>query len=275
MLTLARGAAAGEPLRVMTWNIRYDNPGDGPNAWKHRKDWFAEIVRREKLDLAGFQEVLASQFEDLKERLPDFAAYGVGRNDGKASGEFVPIFFRKERFERLNQGTFWLSEKPGEPGSKGWDAAITRISSWVQLKDKVNNNTLYVLNAHFDHRGVEARQKCAELIKRRITEDFADHPVIFMGDLNVTPKAPPYQVLTAADGNGRTLLRDAYKSSENKPEGPDSTWNGFSKIEPGNRIDYVFLTESLRAQKVTTLVDQRDGRFPSDHLPVVVEIMRE
>jgi endonuclease/exonuclease/phosphatase family metal-dependent hydrolase len=263
---------AGEAsLRVMTWNIRYDNAGDGVNAWRHRKDWVAEIIVREKVDILGCQEVLGRQFADLKERLPEMDGYGVGRDDGESSGEFVPIFYRRSRFELMDKGTFWLSTTPDKPGSKSWDTAITRCVSWVKLRDKKTNGPLYVLNAHFDHRGALARRKSAELIVARVKEQFSDHPLIFLGDLNTLPTSVPYQTLTAKSDE-RPLLRDAYQHGAEKPVGPDSTWNGFEKIVPGNRLDYVFGTGAVKFHSLQTLADQRDGKFPSDHLPVVVAL---
>lgn len=268
--TAWQSPAYAQSLQVMTWNIRYDNAGDGADRWRNRKDWVAEIVNREKVDLAGFQEVLAGQFKDLQERLPGMDSYGVGRDDGKQAGEMVPIFYRTSRFELLDKGVFWLSTTPDKPGSKGWDTAITRITCWLKLKDKESGLTLFVLNAHFDHRGTEARRESAKLIKERVREQFAAHPVIFMGDLNSLPDSPAYKTLTSTEE--KPLLLDAYAHSQAKPVGGDSTWNGFKKIAPGNRIDYIFTSESLVTKQLRTLTDQRDGRFPSDHLPVVVEL---
>jgi endonuclease/exonuclease/phosphatase family metal-dependent hydrolase len=265
-------AATAQPLQVMTWNIRYDNAGDGENRWRNRKDWVAEMVLREKIDLAGFQEVLAGQYKDLQDRLPEMSSYGVGRDDGKSAGEMVPIFYRKSRFELLDQGTFWLSPTPAKPGSKGWDAAITRITGWVKLKDRETKETLFVLNAHFDHRGNEARRQSAALIVKQIREQFAAHPVIFLGDLNSLPDSAAYKTLTSDSDADKPPLRDAYIHARTKA-GPDSTWNGFQKIEPGNRIDYLLVSEQIGVEELRTLTDQREGKFPSDHLPVVCRLV--
>lgn len=261
-------SAADQPLQVMTWNIRYDNAGDGENRWRNRKDWVAEIVLREKIDFAGFQEVLAGQYQDLQARLPEMSSHGVGRDDGKTAGEMVPIFYRKSRFEQLDQGTFWLSTTPENPGSKGWDAALPRIATWLKLKDRETKQTFFVLNAHFDHRGNEARRQSAALIVKQIREQFAAHPVIFLGDLNSLPDSAVYKTLIGEGDSGKPALRDAYVHAKEKT-GPDSTWNGFQKIAPGNRIDYLFTTHHIGIEQLQTLTDQRDGKFPSDHLPVV------
>ncbi|HEY0980649.1 endonuclease/exonuclease/phosphatase family protein, partial [Schlesneria sp.] len=170
------------------------------------------------------------------------------------------------------KSTFWLSSTPDEVGSKGWDAALPRIASWVKLKDRQSGKQFYVLNTHFDHRGVQARAESAALIVKYVRAKFADHPVILTGDFNTTPDSEPYRTITGAGIEGRSVFRDTYAHSAQKPEGPDSTWNGFTAIVPGQRIDFVFTTESVKTLRTRILDDQKEGRFPSDHLPVVAEL---
>ena len=268
----AAASSAEDMLTAMTWNIRYNNRGDSENAWPHRADWVADIIRREQPDVLGLQEVQLGQLKDLQESLPEFAFYGVGRDDGKQGGEHTPIFYRKDRLELLASGTFWLSPTPEKAGSKGWDAAITRIASWVKLKDKQTGQTFYTINTHFDHRGEQARAESAKLLVARLRDQFADHPVILMGDFNTTPGTAPYKMLTAGEGNeDLATFRDAITQT-GKLEGPDSTWNGFREIIPGRRIDFIFTTAGVKSLTHRTLDDQRDGRFPSDHLPVVTTL---
>lgn len=261
-----------QPLKVMTWNIRYDNPADGVNGWPNRKDWLAEIVVQSKADIAGFQEVLVGQFDDLRTRLPEMQSYGVGRDDGKNAGEFCPIFYRRDRFELVEKSTFWLSPTPEVTASKGWDAALPRIASWVKLKDQ-SGVEFYVINTHFDHRGKQAREESARLLVQRLGETFADHPVVLLGDFNTTANSPPYDVLVGQGRRERGPFFDTYAHSAKKPQGPNSTWNGFKAIVPDHRIDFVFTTKSVKTQQLRILDDQRDKRFPSDHLPVVTELI--
>ena len=119
------------PLRVMTFNIRYHNPADGVNAWPARRDWVAQIIRDRGADLVGIQEALPDQIADLEKRLPEYGWYGVGRDDGRRRGEHTPIFYRKARLERLDQGAFWLSEQPDKPGSQSWDTSLPRVAVWM------------------------------------------------------------------------------------------------------------------------------------------------
>lgn len=258
-------------MNVMSWNVRYNNPRDGVNAWPKRKDWVGQIIVEQKVDVAGLQEVRADQLDDLKIRLPKMSVYGVGRDDGKRSGEFTPIFFRSNRFELLDKSTFWLSPTPGKVGSVGWDAAITRIASWVKLSDRSTGGVFYVINTHFDHRGAQARAESSKLLVKRLKEQFDDHPVVLTGDFNTTPQSGPYKTLVAREKDFVTF-HDTYQRSATKPVGPNSTWSGFRAVVPKRRIDYIFVTNAIDVLRLRILDNQREGRFPSDHLPVLVEI---
>lgn len=255
-------------INVLSFNIRYDNPDDGENAWPNRIDMVAGVIRFHGADFAGLQEALHHQIEDLEERLPEYEWIGVGRSDGATAGEYTPIFYRADRFELLEQDTFWLSETPEDPGSKSWDAAIERIATWGLFRDRTTDRRFILLNTHFDHVGREARAESARLIVDRLASIEPGLPRIVTGDFNTTEETDAYQVLTA-DESG---LRDALRATEQPHYGPTSTWNGFSSIVPDRRIDFIFVGEDVTVRRHGILSDQLDGRFPSDHLPVLAEV---
>jgi endonuclease/exonuclease/phosphatase family metal-dependent hydrolase len=279
----AKADPAGE-LAVMTFNIRYDNPGDGKNAWPHRRDDVAEFIKRQQPDLLGLQEALHGQIADLKERLGDaYDWYGVGRDDGKEKGEFAPVFFRRARFEIQDKGSFWLSETPDKIGSKGWDAALPRVATWLKLKDKTTDKPLLFANVHFDHRGQQARRDSARLMRRKLLELAGDAPIVLVGDFNATPDSSPHAALVdkanlkSAEKEPVTaaVFRDA-RDLVAKPAGPDSTWNGFVKTSKGARIDHVFVDRHWKVASYAVFDERtKDGRFYSDHYPIVVKVRTE
>lgn len=263
-----------EPVRVMSFNIRYDNPDDGPDAWPNRKEFVASTILFHKSDIVGIQEGLIHQLNELDGYLEGFDRVGVGRDDGEEAGEFSAIYYRTDRFEPIKTETFWLSETPDVAGSKSWDAAITRIVTWVYFKDKVNNTNFYAFNTHFDHRGSEARANSAKLIVQKIEEIAGNEPVVLTGDFNTTDDREPYSILTETERDGSDLvLYDGFYHSENGHHGPASTSNGFEEIRPGRRIDYIFVNDSFNVMYHGSLTDVKEGHFPSDHLPVLAEIV--
>lgn len=252
------------PINVITYNIRYNNPGDGLNAWPNRKDNVKALVKFHDTDILCVQEALAEQFDALSENT-NFDFVGVGRDDGKRKGEFSAIFFDKTRFVKKDGGTFWLSETPDVP-SKGWDAVLPRICSWVKLYDKLNKKEFIVFNTHYDHVGVKARIESAKLIKQKIQEIAPRLPVIYTGDLNVTPE-------TDAIATIKSFLQDAKEITTEAPYGPAGTFNNFDfNNELKNRIDYVFVNKGFKVQKFAVLSDSKDKRYFSDHLPVFVRL---
>ena len=264
----AVSSSAASSVNVLSFNIRYNNPDDGEHAWPNRKGMVASVVRFHAADLIGMQEVLRSQIDDLTVLLPNYSWYGVGRNDGKNSGEFSPIFYRRDRFQLLDSGEFWLSENPDQIGSKSWDAALPRIATWVKFRDRESKQEFIHLNTHFDHRGEVARTRSAELILDQLKILSGNMPVVVTGDFNVPPESAAYVTMTS-------MLVDSKLESVSEPHGPEGTFGGFTvKVgDTGDRIDYVFVAEGTKVLRYAALSDQWDGRYPSDHLPVLAEII--
>lgn len=251
-------------LNIATYNLRMNNPGDSLNAWPNRKENVKALVRYHEFDIFGTQEGFIGQLRDIAE-LPEFAFTGKGRDDGKEAGEHSAIFYRKDRFELLQSGDFWLSETPDKPG-KGWDAkCCNRICSWGKFKDRLSKKTFYFFSVHFDHQGVVARQESGKLMVKKIKELAGNAPVICVGDFNSTPETEQIKEM-------QTLLKDSYAITEAPPYGPVGTFNAFKFDAPmKHRIDYIFVSPSIKVLKYGVLTDAKDQRYPSDHQPVVIK----
>ena len=258
-------------LRVMTYNIRFDNPADGVNAWPNRKELVASVIRYHKADIIGVQEALEHQIQDLMELLPGYDWVGVGRNEDEG-GEFSAILYRSSVVTVKAAQTFWLSESPDEPGSQSWDSSLPRIATWAHFVTSSEERELFVLNTHFDHRGEQARLESAHLIKEQTSRLANGLPVIVMGDLNATSEQPPLALLSDTPLPDGRSLHDGFVHSIAPHHGPASTWTGFTKIEADRRIDYIFASEDLPIHYHAILTDKLEDRYPSDHLPVLVEV---
>lgn len=265
LLALSLNAAASQAFNVASYNLRYDTPADGDNAWAQRRSALLALLRRHRFDIIGTQEGLHHQIRDIA-TLPEFAFVGAGRDDGRQAGEYAAIIYRKDRFKVLRSGTFWLSETPDVP-SYGWDArCCRRIAGWAHLKDRRSGRTLYFFSAHFDHQGEVARRESAKLLLRKIRDIAGDAPVISAGDLNATPGSEPVTLLLGT-------LHDASAVSRSPPTGPQGTFNGFQAYPATPiRIDYLLVNGQIKVLSYATIADAEGGRVPSDHFPIVARV---
>jgi endonuclease/exonuclease/phosphatase family metal-dependent hydrolase len=258
-----------EKLKVISFNIRYNNPNDGENSWPNRSERVKNFLWSESSDIIGFQEVLHNEVVELDRALfnynfseRQYVRVGVGREDGNTKGEYSPIYFRANRFELISSKTVWLSETPTKP-SKGWDAACERIATFALLFDVNTTDTLLVVNSHWDHEGVRARQESAKLILKEIEALSSIQDIIFMGDFNCTPEDPALKKIRAA-------FSDAGIGASSKV----GTFNNFERASnpKAPRIDYVFYKlKNLGFHSYK--VGNTDVAEPllSDHFPIVVE----
>lgn len=265
----AVGPTEEATVRVLSFNIRYDEPADGVHAWPRRADRVAGLIRDLAPHAAGLQEALLGQVEDLATALPGYEWIGVGRDDGDEGGELSPIFYRRDRLEPVESGTFWLSPEPGRPGSVGWDADLPRIATWAVLRDRQTGGRFLLVNTHFDHRGVRARAESARLLRQRAARLGRGIPVVLTGDLNAEPEDPPLRTLTAA---GDMRMCDARRLAD-RSSGPGGTFSGFEAGQaPTRRIDYVLVSPGVDVVRHEHVVAIEEGAYPSDHLPVLADL---
>jgi endonuclease/exonuclease/phosphatase family metal-dependent hydrolase len=257
-------------LNVMSFNIRLNTASDSLNSWQYRKDVAARVVSENDIDIAGAQEVTYGQLKDLLERLPEYRHIGAGRADGKNGGEFSAIFYKKDRFEVVNSGTFWLSETPDSIGKKGWDAACERVATWAVLEETASARRFFVLNTHLDHIGTTARRESARLIADTVAK-HCDLPVIVTGDFNCEPDSEP--IKTVLDEAAPVRLFHARDFAEIKHDAT-GTFHNFGRIPENKRsfIDYIFISRQIKALEYSVLPDKIDSVFVSDHAPVAARL---
>lgn len=291
-LVLAGCAPAALADVLATYNVRYANNGDvkNGNGWERRLPVIASLIRFHAFDLFGTQEGLDHQMKALHELLPEHGLITYGRDDGEAKGEHLGIFYRKDKYQVLSQGRFWLSPTPDTPG-KGWDASLPRLCTWAGFKDTASGRELFFFNIHFDHRGVEARKESAKLLLEKVAAIAGNVPAVLVGDFNSAQDSEPYRILEESP-----LLADAFNLSPIRL----ATTGTANKFDPtafsASRIDHLFVPEKATVRRFGILTDsyrvtdamtegRADGNFPkevqftesqarlpSDHFPVVIEI---
>lgn len=265
---LGATAINAQSMKAMTYNIRFDNPADGPNTWDQRRDKVVGLVQFYEPDVLGTQEGLKHQLDYIKTGLGNYDYVGVGRDDGKEKGEYSALFYRTDRLVLLESSTFWLSLTPEVP-SKGWDAALERVCTYALFRVKKTGKKIWVFNTHFDHVGQDARVQSARLILEKIRTLTAkkNHRVILMGDFNLTPDEQA--ISTLKEG-----LTDTRETAGAKAYGPESTFNAFKfDLPPDRRIDYIFTGKTgFSLTRYAVIDDFYDFKYPSDHLPVLADL---
>lgn len=270
LLALPVSATAQAPdLRVMSFNIRYGTANDGENRWELRRDLLMRVVRDFDPHILSVQEALAFQLDEMRASLADYAQAGVGRDDGVAAGEFSAILFDTTRVTLLEQGTFWFSDSPAQPGSTSWGNTIPRICTWARFRDRVDGGTFRVYNVHWDHISQPSRERSAALLLERIAAG-GDEPVLATGDFNSSEDNPAFVALTTS---GRVPLIDTYRALH-----PDSaavaTYHAFEGRTSGDKIDAILAGRRWEVVSASIVRTAVDGRYPSDHFPVVAVVRR-
>lgn len=260
-------------LKIASFNIQYDNLKDKANPWEKRLPGVVEVFNKYQFDIVGAQEPYLSQLNDLMPKIPNYAYLGINILGDTTNlvlrRHYTPIFYKKDRVEVLDWGTFWFSETPNEPGVKGWDAYSPRICTWAKFKDKQSQKEFYIFNIHFDHLGLIARRESPKLLLSKIKEIAAGYPALTMGDFNTNQYNPNYKTMSESG-----VVKDSYHIAKNIRNRNTTTFNDYKPEPQGdNRIDHIYVTlqPEVKVHSYRIITDSHKGIYPSDHFPVMIE----
>ena len=253
-------------LTVMTFNLRVNTPIDGINVWPNRSDRVIEAITEADPDIIGTQEGTLDMLKDLDKGLPEYSRFGRGRLDlGQAeTDEFCAVYYKKDLFQIVEEGQFWLSETPDNPGSLSWDSSLPRICSWALLASKIQpDQHFYAYNTHYDHLGQQAREESSRLLIEHITSSTSkDVPFLLTGDFNAEP------------GNlALAMLHESFQSVYSVMNAPPGrTFHGYSGGHDGEPIDFIFASQNIKLLSAYVDTKQRNYGFPSDHYAVIANV---
>lgn len=263
-------SAQTSKLKIASYNIQYDNPRDTVNTWKKRLPGVAYVFDKYHFDIVGAQEPFLAQLNDLMPLIPEYAFLGndIRGTTDKLGRHYTPILYKKDKFDVLDWGTFWLSETPDVPG-KGWDAHSFRICTWAKFREKKGGDEFFFFNIHFDHKGIVARVESPKLLLSKIKEIADGYPLFVTGDFNTNQHTDNYKTM-----NGSGLVKDSYHLAKRIRNRNTPTFNGYrSELKGSNRIDhiYVSLNPEVNIRSYRILTDSYKGMYPSDHFPILIE----
>jgi endonuclease/exonuclease/phosphatase family metal-dependent hydrolase len=245
----------------MSFNIRYGTANDGENSWPRRSSLVLDVINEYDPDLLGLQESLSFQSSAVGAALAGYSSYGPSREGPGTDGEACTIFWRDDRFQSQETGTFWLSPTPELAASNGWDAALPRVCSWVRLLDRSTRKQFLFANTHFDHRGEQARVESAKLIASRLNAAS----VILVGDFNADEESAAMGALRGAG------FADAFRALY--PQAAEvGTFTGFKDTPRPGKIDYVYTKGPVAVLEASIDSRRHSGKLPSDHFPVTATV---
>ena len=256
-------ATKTQAVTIMSYNVWIG--GTGEKSPENRADEIVSNIRKYDPDSFGLQEADEGWMERLPEILTDYAYVGIGRNSNNGGGEASPVFYKKDKYELLDSGTFWLSKNP-EKASRSWDAMFKRVCTYAILKDKTTGFTYAHFNAHFDHMGVIARMESVAVVAEKVKEIAPNLPVVFSGDFNDEEGGDAYN----------RVLESGFKDTKYSAAESDSgtTFHGYSElVEKEKPIDYIFVNGFVSSVESYKIDDEKiNGIYSSDHHPVISEM---
>ncbi|CEG42860.1 Endonuclease/exonuclease/phosphatase [Plasmopara halstedii] len=269
---------AQQRLKIMTFNVRFAGANDGLNGWDYRKDHVADIINRYRPAIIGTQEGLKSQLTELEGLLAHpYKRFGVER---EKNGEFVQIFYDTTVVECLDDGNFWLSESPDTPWTKGWDAANVRMVTWGKFRLCITHQEFFVFNTHLDHVGLKSHEEGSKLLHERIEKIAGRTPLFLLGDFNSYRHTCLYKYLTSQKEGPR--LNEAWSEATIQIGDVSHSfhdWAGIKSdtekdtIRGANHIDWIFYRPQMTVLTTQVIIEDRNGRYPSDHYPVQAEVI--
>jgi endonuclease/exonuclease/phosphatase family metal-dependent hydrolase len=260
MTTIPTSRADEIELKVVTYNVLVElSAPAGIPSWSKRRDAIVELLRQEQADLIAIQEPTPRQLDYLVDKLKDYAVI----RDEKFTD--AALLFRRDIFEKLDEGKWWLSPTPEKPMSRGFGNFLPRILVWAKLKHTPSGGELFASSTHFDNT-TPSQMKMAALCQKK-WEPFLQQkiPIIWMGDFNTDQERGDYPMLTS---NG---FSDAYIASPDaSQDGKDDNVSTFPG-DHGKRIDHILVHGSIRATQWRVITYQ--GTILSDHYPVAAKLM--
>ncbi|HLV31902.1 MAG TPA: endonuclease/exonuclease/phosphatase family protein [Chitinispirillaceae bacterium] len=260
----------------MSYNVRYGAAHDRKNRWENRRPMVVNLLNKRGPDIIGTQEALRFQLDDIKDDLKHYSQLGSARDDGFEKGEYSAILYKTKRFEIIESETFWFSDTPSVPGSSHWGNKLPRICTWALFKERSTRKGLYLFNLHLDHKSAFSRQKSINLLVNKIVHRKTALPVIITGDFNVIERDSIIKYLkgetklSCVDQNSSVRMIDVFRKLN--PYSFDGTLNLFLGLRYGPRIDYIFTDASTHL--IASEIDRSafNGRYPSDHFPVIARV---
>lgn len=244
-------------IKIISFNIRCCDDKDG-HSIKERAPRLARVTSKYDADLIGFQEFTVPWEEEIANLYPEYEMFNKYR--AKEELEGAPILWKRDKFECVDKGYFWLSDTP-EVESRGWDSLYNcwRMCEYVILKHIESGKVFTFMNTHFGF-GDKGQVDSAKLIYE-YSKKISQNPTFVTGDFNMTPSSVGYgeMIKHFVDVNAVT------------EKNWDTTYHGYGTVDDAH-IDYCFINEGIKPISLKLLDEKIEGKYPSDHYGLFIKL---
>lgn len=253
-------------LCLITSNIRFDNPSDGSNSWNHRKEFLTKTLLSHDPDIIASQEGRFNQLKEFEDLLVNYEMIDYHRSWIK--DRMYPTFFlKKNKFEIIKSLDIWLSETPDIAGSLSFGSAFPRLMTWIKVQPKNSDLNFLLVNTHLDHVKEETRLQQTRVLVSEIEKiQTSNSRLIILGDFNDPPEGKVRKIILKSFPD----LIDGWKLHNASEETSHHAFNG--ECQNGSRIDWILTDQSIQVKNCIFDKRNKDGKFPSDHFPVICKI---
>ena len=247
-------------IKAISFNIRCVDDING-NSIAERAPRLSSVMSAYDADVIGFQEFTPVWAEYIDKYFgKDYVIFNRYRVD---TGwlESTPILYKKDKFNLIKSGYFWLSDTP-EVMSGGWDELnFNRICLYVILQEKASEKAFTFFNTHFGF-GDENQVKSIRLIGQ-YSKELANYPAFVVGDFNMTPNTKGYE-------EAIKIFKDANPLAI---EDREPTFHGYNQKEiVKTHIDYCFVNQMIKPINFKIIDELVEGQFISDHYGIFAEL---
>ena len=250
-------------LRLVTSNIRFENPADKEHDWSNRRELLVETLLNFKADGIGTQAGREPQLRNLEDLLPDFEM--IDKHRSWIDERMYPsIYINTKSIDVIQSGDIWLSETPHIDGSSSFNSTFPRLCTWAILKLLATDQTFFLINTHLDHVLEETRVNQMKVLLEECSKiNVDDHPIILMGDFNSDHDSKVREEII----NTWDFLHDPWHTLQLKE---DSSFHRFKGVnEDGFRIDWILVDRSIKTHDIYMDKTSKNGIYPSDHFPIM------
>ncbi|MBR4013876.1 MAG: endonuclease/exonuclease/phosphatase family protein [Clostridia bacterium] len=253
-------------INVMSYNVLSDLGKEGRPSDPRTK--MVDTILENDTDVFGTQEDGQANAAAFTQKLKSYSIY----KGGDISDNSNYIYWKTDKFNLKEKGCYYLSDTP-EIKSKYNGSNHYRTMAYVILEVKETGKQFVFVDVHADYRAEEpVRVKQLTALTNIIKNINKNNlPIVIVGDFNTTPTTSGGAIPSFLRENPNFSRTEDIAHTEGDTGG--TLVDGFIKRDNKYVFDHIFVSTDKIFTRYYTVVDNiKNGKYPSDHVPVLSKI---